>query len=108
MMRFHLDESVDHAIARGLRLRGIDVTTATDAGLLSADDEQHLSYAFLEKRVLVTHDEDFLALDDEGTEHAGIAYCAPHARTIGHIIRHLCLMHDCMAAEEMRGQVEYL
>lgn len=38
-MRFHLDEHVDHAIARGLRNRGIEVTTATDAGLLGASDE---------------------------------------------------------------------
>ena len=108
MIRFHLDESVDHAIAGGLRLRGIDVTTATDAGLVTADDEQHLSYAFRENRVLVTHDDDFLTLDAAGREHAGIAYCAPHSGTIGHIIRHLCLMHDCMAADEMHGQVEYL
>ena len=27
-MRFHLDEQMDHAIATGLRRRGIDVTTA--------------------------------------------------------------------------------
>ncbi len=108
MMRFPLDESVDHAIARGLRLRGIDVTTATDAGLVTADDELHLAYGFVENRVVVTHDDDFLTLTDAGSEHAGIAYCAPHSRTIGHIIRQLCLMHDCMTAEEMHGQVEYL
>ncbi|HEX5102520.1 MAG TPA: hypothetical protein VFV87_01835 [Pirellulaceae bacterium] len=34
MLRFHLDAQVDHAIARGLEARGIDVTTTTDAGLL--------------------------------------------------------------------------
>ena len=44
-IRFHLDEHVDHDIARGLRHRGIDVTTTTDAGLLEADDAQHIVYA---------------------------------------------------------------
>ena len=32
-MRFHLDEHVPHAIAEGLRRRGIDVTTTVEAGL---------------------------------------------------------------------------
>jgi hypothetical protein len=37
-LRFHLDEHVAGAIAAGLRRRGIDVTTAADAGLLGAED----------------------------------------------------------------------
>ena len=36
MIRLHLDENVDHAVAHGLRLRGIDVTTSTDADLIGA------------------------------------------------------------------------
>jgi uncharacterized protein with PIN domain len=107
-MRFHLDESVDHAVARGLRLRGIDVTTATDAGLVGARDELHVTYACRDNRVILTHDDDFLTLAASGVEHRGIAYCAPHARTIGHIVRYVCLMHDGMTEEEMVGQVEYL
>jgi predicted nuclease of predicted toxin-antitoxin system len=59
-MRFHLDEHVSHSIARGLRLRGIDVTTAADANLLTASDEDHLAYALRETRVIFTHDDDFL------------------------------------------------
>ena len=31
MIRFHLDERVEAAVARALRDRGIDVTTATEA-----------------------------------------------------------------------------
>jgi hypothetical protein len=49
VIRFHLDEHVDHAIARGLRNRGIDVTTATDANLLGASDEAHFEIASREK-----------------------------------------------------------
>ena len=53
-IRYHLDENVNHAIAHGLRLRGIDVTTATDAELLRATDEEHLAFAARTGRVLVT------------------------------------------------------
>jgi hypothetical protein len=44
-LRFHLDEHVPAAIAAALRRRGIDVTTAADAGLLGATDEDHLAFA---------------------------------------------------------------
>ena len=33
-IRFHLDESVNNAIANGLRLRGLDVTTSNEVGLV--------------------------------------------------------------------------
>ena len=51
-IRFHLDEHCSHAIAAGLRRRGVDVTTATDAGLLRAPDEQHLAFGLAEGRVV--------------------------------------------------------
>ena len=108
VIRFHLDEHVDHAIAAGLRQRGIDATTSMDAGLLEADDEDHVAFALRENRVIITNDADFLRLHQRGTEHAGIAYCAPGSRSVGHIIRYLALMHACMPEEEMRGRVEYL
>ena len=44
-MRFHLDEHLPHAIAEGLRRRGIDVTTTVEAGLRGASDDVHLAYA---------------------------------------------------------------
>ena len=107
-MRFHLDEHVDPAIAHGLRLRGIDVTTTIDANLLSAPDESQLEFSRREGRVIFTNDSDFLRFASAGTEHAGIAYCSRTARSIGYIVRHLCLMHDCLEADQMHGRVEYL
>jgi hypothetical protein len=44
-IRFHLDENVSGAIATALDRRGVDVTTAVDAGLLGADDHEHLRFA---------------------------------------------------------------
>jgi hypothetical protein len=107
-MKFHLDENVDHAIARGLHRRSIDATTSTSADLVSRPDEDQLAYATRERRVLVTHDRDLLRLHGLGIAHAGIAYCQSGARTVGEIVRQLVLIHECVTDEEMRGQVEYL
>jgi Domain of unknown function (DUF5615) len=95
-------------LATALRRRGIDVTTPLDAGLTSADDERQLAFADAENRVVVTQDSDFLQLHQAGIRHAGIAYYVPGARTLGYLVRYLCLMNDCLTPEEMRGQVEYL
>lgn len=108
MIRFHLDEHVDHEIARGLRGRGVDVTTTTDARLLGADDEAHFEFARQEGRVIFTNDADFLRLASRGEPHLGIVYCAPGKRSLGDVIRCLCLMNDCLSPEEMAGMIEFL
>ena len=107
-IRFHLDESADARILSGLRQRVIDVTSPSDAQLLSARDDEHLEFALRECRVLITHDSDFLQLHQMQVPHAGIAYCPPGARSVGYVVRLLCLMRDCLSADEMRGRVEYL
>lgn len=108
MLRFHLDEHVAHAVAHGLRLRQIDVTTTTDAGLLSAPDGDHLDFALKENRVVFTNDSDFLRLAAEGRHHAGIVYSAPEASSLGDIIRHLALMSDCLKADDVVDRIEFL
>lgn len=108
MLAFHLDEHMDHAIANGLRSRGIDVTTTGDAVLLGADDSAHLEFALRENRVIVTSDADFLAFARQSTQHAGIAYTPRGSRSIGHIVRSLCVISDCLEPAEMAGKVEFL
>lgn len=105
-LRFHLDEHVPAAIAAGLRRRGIDVTTAADAGLLGAADAAHLAWAGTEGRVMYTNDEDFLVLHDCGYDHAGIAYAHQQSRSIGQVIRALTLLWELFEPEEMRNHVE--
>lgn len=107
-IKFHLDEHIDHAVARALRSRGVNVTTSTEIGLISVTDQEQLNYATLEMRVLVTQDEDFLALHAAGIEHAGICYCHQQKHSIGDLMRLLLLVHDCLAPEEMLNHVEYL
>ena len=107
-MKFHLDENVDHAIADGLRRRGIDVSTTTDANLVGESDEVQLAFAVSERRVVVTHDRDFLRLDSAGSGHHGIVYCPTTGQSIGDIIRFLALMHECLKDAGMIGRVEYI
>ncbi len=107
-IRFHLDENVDAAIARGLQLRGIDATTSVAAGLRGSDDLQHIEFALREGRVLVTHDDDFLRLHASGVEHMGLVYCHPVNSSIGEVVRGLVLIYECMTPQEMRQHVEFL
>jgi hypothetical protein len=108
MIRYHLDESVRTAIAVGLRSHGVDVTTTVEAGLLGAADEDHIAYALTEGRVIVTHDDDFLALTSSGIEHSGICYCHQQKHSIGRLLQILLVVHACCTQEEMRGHVEFL
>lgn len=107
-IRFHLDENVNGAIADGLRRRGVDVTTTPEEGLIGADDEEQLAFAFSQSRVIFTQDDDFLRLHQAGTEHAGITYCKQSSRAIGDILRFLILIWECLEPEEMRDRVEFL
>jgi predicted nuclease of predicted toxin-antitoxin system len=107
-IRFHLDERVDPDIASALRRFRIDVTTTVEAGLRTLDDEAQLAYACAERRVIVTHDADFLRLASQSNDHPGIAYCHQTSRSIGEIIRTLILIYEVLTPEEMAGRVEFL
>ncbi|MEC4816104.1 MAG: DUF5615 family PIN-like protein [Scytonema sp. PMC 1069.18] len=107
-IRFHLDENVDPDIALALRRAGIEVTTSQEANLLAQSDMVQLDFARTQSRILVTHDDDFLILNNQGIDHAGIVYCQKDAKPIGYIIRMLILLYEVTTVEEMKGRVEYL
>jgi predicted nuclease of predicted toxin-antitoxin system len=107
-VRFHLDEHVDSTISRALRGYGVDVTTTVEAGLRTATDQQQMAYAVRERRVLITHDADFLRLTAYHEDHPGIAFCDRSKRSVGDIIRSLLLIYEVLAPEEMVGRVEFL
>jgi predicted nuclease of predicted toxin-antitoxin system len=107
-IRYHLDENVNLAIAQGLRLAGIDVTTSSEVGLLGKSDEEHLMFANAQKRILLSHDDDLLVLAHRGYAHYGIAYCRKDDRSTGYIIRMLILLYEVALSDEMKGKIEYL
>jgi len=107
-IRFHLDEHIGHAVARGLRQRGIDVTTTVEVGLRTQTDEAQLAYILQEQRVLVTNDAGFIARSNAGQYHFGIVYYSPNSHPIGDVITFLTLLYEIMTPDEMVNRVEYL
>ena len=106
-IKFYMDEHVPSAVTKGLRLRGVDVLTAQEAGMLEADDKDHLALATEEGRVIFTQDADFLRLHAEGVRHAGIVYVRQQT-PIGYIIRGLMLIYQVLEPEDMQNHVEFL
>jgi hypothetical protein len=59
-VRILVDESLGEGVARFLRDRGCNVVYAREAGLAGMGDEAVAAYAWREKRMIWTHDRDFL------------------------------------------------
>jgi predicted nuclease of predicted toxin-antitoxin system len=107
-VRFQFDEHMPHAVAHEPRRRGIEVITAHEAGLRGRPDHEVLAHAHAAGRVMVTNDDDYLRLHSLRVEHAGIAYCAPGARSIGQIVESLMLIHEVLEPDQIRGRLEYM
>ncbi|MFN7117427.1 MAG: DUF5615 family PIN-like protein [Saprospiraceae bacterium] len=107
VIKFYTDEHVSKAIVKGLRLRGMDVMTCQEAGMMGATDEAHLAFAESRGRVIFTQDTDFIKLHSIGQMHAGIVY-APQGRKIGDIVNDLTLIHQVLTADDMINQIEFI
>jgi predicted nuclease of predicted toxin-antitoxin system len=99
-VRYYVDEHVGTSIVRGLRRRGADVMTVTEARMRGRGDEAHLALALTPGRVIVTQDRDLLRLAAGGVPHAGIVY-TPQGAPISTIVSGLPLIHSMLSAEEM-------
>jgi hypothetical protein len=75
--------------------------------MLGAIDEDHLSLALSQGRVILTQDTDFLRLHAAGSRHSGIIY-ARQQTPVGAIIRGVMLVVEVLSAGEMVGQIEFL
>ncbi|MEQ8847264.1 DUF5615 family PIN-like protein [Botrimarina sp.] len=108
MIRFHLDECVDHSIADGLRKRGVDVTTSTEARLIESSDESQFDYAIREGRLLITHDRDFLRLTKTIVEHPGVIFAHPMFVEVGDVVRFCSELTLAFEPVEVRGLVHFV
>ena len=106
-IRFYLDEHIASAVAKGLKSRGIDTLTCIEAGMRTASDMAHIEFAYINKYVIVTCDNDFLRLHSEGKPHAGIAF-ATHPLAIGEFIRKLQVIHQSLQMKDMENHTEFL
>ena len=110
-IRYHFDEHVPNGAAGALHRHGVDAETSSEAGLLGATDHAHLAHAYRQRRMIVTHDRDYLRLHAEGVAHSGIAFCTHDAQSpgyIGHLVEALLLLYAIYDAEEMVGRLEYI
>jgi predicted nuclease of predicted toxin-antitoxin system len=113
-IRLYLDEdTMDNALIRGLKAHGIDVVSASEAGMVDQFDHEHLSYATSAGRVLVTYNvRDFNRLhaqyQREGRQPAGLIFMPQQRYSIGEKLRRLLRIMAARSAESMVSQVEFL
>ncbi len=107
-IRYYFDQNFFGPVGPALRLLGIDVLTAQDAGRCGFSDPDQLACALAEDRVVVTFDTDYLALHQSGVAHAGIVWCPQTKYGIGTLVRLLELLHGVMDRDTMRNHLEYL
>ncbi|MBI2472508.1 MAG: DUF5615 family PIN-like protein [Planctomycetes bacterium] len=104
---FYTNESVNVAVAEGLKRRGIKILSARETGNLGLSDEEQLEYAKKNNFVIITHDDDFLTMATR-FDHRGIVYVHQQKYGVGDLIRKLKLLWDVAEQEDFRNHVEFL
>jgi hypothetical protein len=113
-IRLYLDEdAMDGDLVQALRMRGMDVQTALEAGLISTPDNHHLAYAARNELTLYSFNvADFMALHtaymNEGVRHAGIILAQQQRYNVGEQMRRLLKLIGTKSAEKMRDNIEFL
>jgi hypothetical protein len=104
---------MSRALLRGLRSRGIEVTTVLEEGKAGDSDQVQLEYASQIRRVLYSFNvRDFCRLHkqylSEGRSHAGIVVVYRQRYSIGEQLRLLLKLADIRSAEEMNNTLLFL
>ena len=104
---------MDRALVRGLRARGVDAVTTAQAGRNRLPDDEQLTLAASQGRVLYTCNVgDFTRIHSrrlrEGLHHAGIIVLTDQLTPVGVQIRALMRLAQTFAPEHMRDRVEFL
>ena len=113
-VRLYVDEDAgENAVVQGLRARGIDVLTTTEAGQRRAPDGDQLAYAAKRKRAIYTFNVgDFARLHREylerDGEHYGIIVLPDQRYSIGEKIRRVASLVSRVTSEKMINRMEYL
>jgi hypothetical protein len=107
------EDSMDSDLARALRLRGMDVQTALEAGQIGWPDGEQLSHAASNGRVLYSFNvADFMYLHKNwlalGSHHAGIVLTQQQRHNVGEQMRRLLKLVGTKSAEQMVDSVEFL
>jgi len=113
-IRLYFDaDAMQRAVLAGLRARGVDATTALEAGMTDRSDEEQLDFARSEGRVLFTFNvSDFCRIHAEllaqGKSHAGIIVAPQQRYSASERVRRLLKLIAAKTAEQMHGHLEFL
>ena len=113
-IRLYVDEdAMDKDLIQALRVRGVDVITALDAGMVERSDEAHLDYATTQGRVLYSFNiADFWRLHTayvaSARAHAGMVLAHQQQYSVGEQARRLLKLIAAKSTEEMMNWVEFL
>lgn len=108
----YMDENVHRAITSGLRLRGVDVTTAQEDGFGRTPDPEVLDRATELGRPLFSQDDDLVAEAHRrqagGIPFSGVIYAHQIHVSIGDCVRDLELIALTAEATELAGTMIFL
>ncbi len=113
-LRLYVDEdSMDDDFISALRMRGVDVRTASDDGMRGRPDPDQLRWSTEQGRVLYSFNvADFYALHADFLQreerHAGIILAQQQRHTIGDQLRGVLKLMGGRSAEEMVEQLVFL
>lgn len=113
-VRLYVDEDASEiAVVEGLRARGFDVLTTSDANRLGTTDADQLQFSVEQGRSIYTFNaSDFARLHSEylqnGLEHTGIIVIPAQRHSIGEKIRLLGGLLSDVSAEDMVNRIEFL
>lgn len=107
-LRFYFDENVDPEVAKQLQQKGIEAVSVRDLKRRGDKDMTHLQRALEMGYVVCTYDKDFLRMNAQRLEHAGIIFAQHDGATIGGWVRELQKLHTELTADEMVGQVKFV
>lgn len=111
-VRLYMDVHVPQAVIEQLRRRGVDVLTAVEDGLGTAEDVELIRRAFALGRVLFTQDIHFKALAEQMQRDrepfAGLAFAHPLHVTIGRLVKDLQLIAEASDPQDWVSLVEHL
>ncbi len=104
---------MDDDLVQALRLRGVDVETALEAGMVNRPDNEHLAHASAAGRVIYTFNVgDFMQLHSQymadGKMHAGIIFGDQQRYSVGEQMRRLRRIIAIRSAEAMQSSYEFL
>ena len=113
-IRLYVDEDAEErAVVQGLRARGVDLLTTSEAKRVGATDAEQLAFAIELRRTLYSFNVgDFARLHRDflhrGIHHFGIVVIPDQRYSVGEKIRRLATLVSDSTAEEMIDRMEFL